>query len=113
QPQPQRLNVRLEGVTLEMVRELFGNTEPYADSREMVPGTDTWLPWIHALVLYRDAFCDCIGQIYRYSRFIDPELSSLLDAIEFSAFSTAVRMLKDLVPEAGKTKYGNPTLEVY
>jgi hypothetical protein len=79
----------------------------------MVPGTDTWLPWIHALVLYRDAFCDCIGQIYRYSRFIDPELSSLLDAIEFSAFSTAVRMLKDLVPEAGKTKYGNPTLEVY
>lgn len=106
--------IKLNEVTLETVRERFRAVSPSEPSRLFETITSKRLTWLQALVAYKKRYCGHIDKIWRYSRFIDPELAALLDELEFSGFAHDMEMMKDLA-EAKDVSMGltNPTLAVW
>src|ERR1700691_2108662 len=77
--------VDLSTVTLKMVEDLFKGMDPQGISLsgKMLPNY-TPVPW-RTVITQLDSRClDCIGNLWRYARFIDAELALLISRIEYA-----------------------------
>jgi hypothetical protein len=104
-----RGRVEIERVTLSEVKEMFGSVSPKAVAPMVPDYFSARVGWLAAMALHDEQCLAYIAKLWRYSRFFDADVVGLLDNIEFSAHSEAMRearqfQLRD--PES----MGNPNM---
>jgi hypothetical protein len=93
------LNAQIDpsSVTLAMVETVFKSMNPLGNSlfgRVLPHGGP--VPW-RTVILQTDAIClDYIGNLWRYARFIDPELALLISRLEYSEYTVQIKNLAQL-----------------
>jgi hypothetical protein len=105
-------------LTLAVVTDLFTrivpNREPtrvpvYDVTRESV----VKLTWIQILIGQNSQCLANIDQLWRYARFLDPELARHLDALRLSAMTRILSTVRDLNANAISRVLNNPDLSVF
>jgi hypothetical protein len=103
-------------VTLKVVADLFSRIPPNGEPR--VPIYDVKAPgvvrlsWMGILTAQNTQCLDYIDQLWRYSRFIEPELATHLDALRFSLMSRFLQPFRGQSADTVYRVFNNPDLSV-
>jgi hypothetical protein len=84
-------------ITLKLVSEVFGHINPNDKCLSVFDKkTMTHATWIRAFAIANEDCQETIGQLWRYGRYLDPEIAALLSDMEASALSQMLRFFGDI-----------------
>jgi hypothetical protein len=92
----------LKDITLKLVFEVFSDIDPNAkclsalDKKAMTHAT-----WIRTFAIADEGCQEVVSQLWRYGRYLDPEIAAMLSEMEASAYSQMIRMMSGITIGGG------------
>jgi hypothetical protein len=104
-------------VTLEATKELFARISPNATPARLVvydskAAPPVKLTWLRMLIADNTLCLQLIDELWRYSRFVDPELAAHLYALRFSGLTRFLATLRNFQSDTVSVVFSNPDLGV-